>query len=394
MGGTGDLEDRTVAITWNISIKAIAALRAPNQLPLEINLLAACAYMASEKIPRSLLHRWLQTIHSNPPLSSVQMTQCLGRLLAYSMIRPEGSDYVSMHRVVQAVIRHQQSGKMKEHLIPYPNLTVEWYNSLLIAAHNEFSLETQLLEDETREEQLHPHFQALVEQYETLKLPQNDSAFSRVLFDIAKVFLRRGNPHAAKSYYERALIIDERHYGVEHVEVTPTLNNLGNAYGDLADTKKQKELLEQALVIQERHYGAEHPVVAITLNNLGNAYGDLGDTRKKRELLERALVIEECHYGAEYHVVAITLANLGNTCEELGDTKKQKELLERALVIQERHYGAEHVQVTPILTSLSSAYGALRDTKKQKELLERALVIQGASLWCRARASDANTYQS
>ena len=73
------------------------------------------------------------------------------------------------------------------------------------------------------------------------------------------------------------------------LEVAGTLTNLGNAYGDLGDTKKKKELLERALVIQERHYGAEHPEVARTLKNLGNAYGDLGDTKKKKELLERAL---------------------------------------------------------------------------------------------------------
>ena len=69
-----------------------------------------------------------------------------------------------------------------------------------------------------------------------------------------------------------------------------TLTNLGIAYGALGDTARKKALLERALVIQERHYGPEHPQVAITLTNLGIAYGDLGDTARKKELLERALV--------------------------------------------------------------------------------------------------------
>ena len=41
-----------------------------------------------------------------------------------------------------------------------------------------------------------------------------------------------------------------------------TLGSLGNAYGALGDAKQKKELLERALVIEERHYGKEHPEVA------------------------------------------------------------------------------------------------------------------------------------
>ncbi len=63
---------------------------------------------------------------------------------------------------------------------------------------------------------------------------------------------------------------------IEHWRLT----NLGDAYGSLGDAQKSRELLERALVINERHYGLEHPNVAITLTNLGNAHGSLGDTKK------------------------------------------------------------------------------------------------------------------
>ena len=63
--------------------------------------------------------------------------------------------------------------------------------------------------------------------------------------------------------------------------------NLGCLWG-FRGYKKAKGTAGTGLVIQERHYGAEHPEVAMTLINLGNAYGDLGDTKKKKELLERA----------------------------------------------------------------------------------------------------------
>jgi tetratricopeptide (TPR) repeat protein len=64
------------------------------------------------------------------------------------------------------------------------------------------------------------------------------------------------------------------------------------------------------LAINERHYDLDHPNVAAILTNLGNAYGDLGDTQKKRDLLERALAINERHHSLDHPEVAATLANL------------------------------------------------------------------------------------
>ncbi len=88
-----------------------------------------------------------------------------------------------------------------------------------------------------------------------------------------------------------------------------TLNNLAIAYGSLGDPKRQKELLERALKIEEAHYGQDHFEVAMTLNNLANAYGSLGDPERQTELLERALKICEAHYGQDYLVVVVK--NLG-----------------------------------------------------------------------------------
>ena len=51
----------------------------------------------------------------------------------------------------------------------------------------------------------------------------------------------------------------------------------------------KKDLLERALKIQEKHYGEDHFELAVTLGNLGCAYGELGDHNKEKDLLERAL---------------------------------------------------------------------------------------------------------
>ena len=95
---------------------------------------------------------------------------------------------------------------------------------------------------------------------------------------------------------QRALKIQETHYGEDHYQVAITLANLAIAHGALGDPTTKKEMLQRALKIKETHYGEDHYEVAITLTNLANAHGDLGDPRTKKELLQRALKILEAHY--------------------------------------------------------------------------------------------------
>ena len=80
----------------------------------------------------------------------------------------------------------------------------------------------------------------------------------------------------------RALAIQEREYGAEHIDVAGTLGNLGLAYGSLKNYEKQKELQERALAIEEREYGTDHVQVAQTLTNLGTAYGGLKNYEKHK----------------------------------------------------------------------------------------------------------------
>lgn len=372
--GTGS---SPVAVTWNISLEAIIKeSQAINQPPLALHLLSVCAYLAPERIPQDLLLTWLKKSYPNLSSAELLLQKLISQLWQYSIIN-RGDKDITIHRLIQSVVRYQHkqlSGKKDSY---YPQLTLEWYNKLLKSAHAEFYRKTQTLEDEIRQELLFPHLQALAIHYEDLWLEKSLQEFGEVLLDIASVFLyHRGDPLRAKLYYERALKIFENYYGKDHIQVAITLTNLGNTYGDLGDFRRQKELLEQALVILERHYGKDHVQMAITLTNLANAYGDLGNYTQQKTLLERALAIFERQYGKDHVQVAITLTNLGNACGDLGDSKRQKELLAHALAIFEREYGKDHVQVASALVSLGSAYGDLGNYQKKKELLERALHIE------------------
>ncbi|WP_375318663.1 NB-ARC domain-containing protein [Candidatus Tisiphia endosymbiont of Oplodontha viridula] len=97
-----------VAITWNISLEAIVRdTKINNEPPIAIELLTVAAYLAPDKISRKLLLTWLQTAY--PHLSSPLLTlnKHIALLWQYSMINYGDNDTIAIHRLVQAVLRHQ-----------------------------------------------------------------------------------------------------------------------------------------------------------------------------------------------------------------------------------------------------------------------------------------------
>ena len=74
----------------------------------------------------------------------------------------------------------------------------------------------------------------------------------------------------------------------------------GSAYGELGDDAKSRDVLERALAIEERAYGPDHIEIAPALFNLGSLHEDLGEKAKAREFIARALAIAERTYGSDH----------------------------------------------------------------------------------------------
>ena len=150
------------------------------------------------------------------------------------------------------------------------------------------------------------------------------------------------------------------------------LNSLSSACLQLGDYRRARALLQRALAIQQAHYGDHHIELAATLGNLGTAHGALGGIHQARQLLERALVIQERHYGSEHVEVAMMLNQLGRVCGALGDHAKALAVLQRALRTMEAQYGQYHSHVAMVLSSLSDEHAAIGDAVKAAELRSQA----------------------
>jgi hypothetical protein len=331
-----------VATTWNITLEALAKEAKDKQQPLiTLELLQVCAYLESDKIPRTLLLTWLKECHSETPNPELVIDDYISQLGQYSLIHFDGNTHIGIHRLVQTVLRQQHQSTKQSTL---PALNSQWYESLLEATNSEFNREIHVLEDEIRKKILLPHLKSLLHYNYASQIITVSAHLSNLLHNIGFVLLYRlDNPKEAYLYLIQALNMNEQLFGRRHINIASSLHNLGNAFGSLGDHKQKKVLLEHALAIEEQHFGKEHPEVAITLQNLGNAFGSLGDHKQKKVLLERALAIKEQHFGKEHPSVALTLYNLAITYEKFNSIEIAYNLAERSYQIYLKTFGNQHV---------------------------------------------------
>jgi len=136
-----------VAITWNISLEAIARdAKINNEPPIAIELLALSAYLAPDKISRTLLLKWLHTVHPNLSSPELTLNKHIALLWQYSMINYD-DNHISIHRLVQAALCNQLGQIPNKNDNIYYTLNLKWFESLLqffIDNNHEFKLTNSL----------------------------------------------------------------------------------------------------------------------------------------------------------------------------------------------------------------------------------------------------------
>ena len=254
-----DLEETyhyTIQNTWALSKQKI------QEHPDALLLLNACVWLGADEIPIYLLE------HSLLLGNAFVVLEALKILHQYSMVEEIKPGYLKIHRLVQHVLR--------EDIEALP-----------------------VLERVNR---------ALYNIYPRDKVTQEDIAHTRELIEHFTTVM---------AHDEQKMLQQPEKWQEHYLNMNFCLSD---AYGDLGNPGKKKDLLERALVIQESQYGPEHYQVAITLVNLGNAYGALGNPGKQKDLLERALVILEKHYGPEHNTVTIARKNFAKACQVLAQS--------------------------------------------------------------------------
>lgn len=367
-----------ITTTWNVSLEAIAQeMKIKDQSSLSINLLTACAYFAPEKISWSLLLTWFKESYPEISNHELMLQKMIGKLWQYSLISKDNKENITIHRLVQTVLRyqHKQSLEKNPYYIP---ITQQWFNSLLGSVHAEFIKKTTVVEDETRQKNLLPHMQSLLQHYQQIWPNATTLNLAVILHDLGEAFQLIGEYRVAKAYYESVLSIVKQDYSKNYAQVCLTLDQLGNIYRILGDIKQAKLLHERSLQIREKYYGKDHSAIANTLDHLGRDCRILGDAKRAQILHGRSLQIKEKYYAKDDIEIAKTLDYLGRDHINLFNIEQAKALHERCLQIKEKYYGSNHFEVAMTLDYLGKSSRMLGEVHQAIKLHERSLKAKEA----------------
>jgi tetratricopeptide (TPR) repeat protein len=398
--------EQTIATTWAVSLDRLRA-----EVPVAEDLLALCAFLGPDDLPRNLLVDHPEVLPT-PLAVAVQdrldFQQALGALRRYSLVTVTG-DALSTHRLVQAVVRHRLNSDQEHQwtaaaarvvlaglpedvndfdawpiaarLLPHilivtanqavaqiaPSATVGLLNkaSQYLVGRAEFHLAMALAG------------RALEIAEAKLGADHPDTATS--LYCLAVVLYNQGDLDRARMLHERALAIREASLGADHLDTGLSLNDLALVVDEQGDHDRARRLHERVLRIRETHRGPDHPHTASSLNNLGIVLDAQGDLDRARMLHERALAIREASLGRDHPYTAQSLVNLALVVAGQGDLERARTLLERALRIDQARLG-DQPETANSLHNLAVVVGAQGDLDRARALVERALTIRETRL--------------
>jgi tetratricopeptide (TPR) repeat protein len=363
--GRPTTSDQTIATTWTASLDRIRTTT-----PAAEDLLRLCAFFGPDDLPRSLL-----TDHPDvlpEPLAAAVLDQLgfqqlLGALRRYSLVTVTG-DAVSMHRLVQAVVR--------DGLVP--NDQRQWATVALDLIRATLPDRPEQVDAWPVYARLLPH--ALAAAGNAAKVDAAALAPADVLHQIGEYLRSRAEYQQAEQVLRRALAIRETVLGDRHPDTLASLETLARVLQAQADLDGARALHERVLAIREARFGAEHPETAKSLGALAGVFHDQGDLETARALHERALAIREVRLGSDHPDTAESLNYLSNVLYDQGDLTGARELRERALAIREARLGPDHPDTLWTLSNLATVLGDQGHLDSARALHERALAIREARL--------------
>jgi tetratricopeptide (TPR) repeat protein len=363
----GDPTDypHTVATTWALSLEQVRA-----EAPAAEDLLAVCAFLAPDDIPRALPLEYAEALPE--PLQAVvadrlSYDRILGVLGRYSLVTVTEESLV-LHPLVQTVIREGLDQPTRQ----------RWAGEAVRLMYAAFPSQGDDVRVWPICARLLPH--ALTASRSAISLGVELEGAALLLNNTGGYLWRRAELRQAQFVLEQALILLEEEFGPDHPELADSLNNLGVVLKGLGELPAAREVLERALAIHEAQVGPDHPQVARCLDNLGGVLHGFGELDAAHQAHQRARSIFEAHPGPDHPALAHSLTNIGVVLIDLGDLPGARDALENALAIYEAQLGPDHPSAALNLVNLGRVLQGLGELPAARDAVKRAVDIYQACL--------------
>ena len=395
-----------VATTWSLSFEKVEQAN-----PASSDLLRLCAFLHPDAIPEELIIEGaseltpdLQGIGNNTSV----LDDAILELLRYSLLRRNPDASLTIHRLLQAVLKDEMDEQTQRQLAErtvrvvnraFPDVEFDTWSrcqrylpqvqvckALIDEWGMEFEEAARLLDqagDYLRERGQYTEAEPLLIKSLAIRekiLGPEQPVVARSLNNLARIYHHQGKFSQAEALYQQALTIRENALGSEHPHVADSLNDLGVLYSEQGKYEEAEPLYQRALAIHEKALGPEHPDVATSLNSLASLYQAQGRYAEAEPLYQRVLALSEKALGPEHPDVANSLNNLASLYQVQGKNTQALPIYRRALTIFEQTLGNDHPNVATCLSNIGDIYYNQGKFVWAEQNLQQALAIQKKKL--------------
>ena len=347
--------NETVATTWTLAIQKIQ-----ESMPVAIELFNMCAFMAPDDIPLYLIAKQADVL-------SESMQELLGDkgemaemhiLFKRYSIANIKNETLSMHRLVQAVIRYGLADEQAKQILGFVVEVIAKSFHGLNPQHDVNAWPTYKV--------LHTHILICGKYAQEHEVNLEIVGF---LYNELGLYLDAiGHYEQVESLFIKSRDIKEKILGKENASYSTSLNNLAELYRIKGQHGKAEPLYKEARDIYAKVHGKEHPAYATSLNNLAELYRVIGQYDKAEPLYIESLDVIAKVLGKEGIDYAISLNNLAELYSAQGQYDKAEPLYIESRDIRAEVLGNEHPAYATSLNNLASLYKAQGQYDKAEPL--------------------------
>ncbi len=325
-----------------------------------VQLLELAAFLAAEPIPLSLIGQHAGLLEE--PLRSTAadpdaLADTLGALVGYSLAR-RSPDAFQVHRLVQAVIRHQLPADRQQ-------ATAEQVVALLAAAspgdpEDSVSWTTYAA--------LAPHVLA------TAPLGDSSPAGRRLVLDTARYLQTHGDNRASRAVCERLLDRWRPALGPDHPDTLAAATSLTLALIQLGEPASARALGHETLHRSRCEHGPNHGTTLTAATALTLALVQQGEVEPAHALAEDTLKRSRRALGPDHPTTLRAATTLTRALTELGEAEAARSLGRKTLQRCRRVFSPDHPTSLWTATTLSRALNQLGEAEQARTLGEDTLL--------------------
>jgi tetratricopeptide (TPR) repeat protein/CHAT domain-containing protein len=209
--------------------------------------------------------------------------------------------------------------------------------------------------------------------YSKAEFPDGHANLADMMDNLANAFHDLAKFAEAETLYREALEMRKKLFKGDNRKVANSLDNLALLYNDQRKFANAEPLLREALEMRKRLFKGDHSDVALSINNLANAYFRQGKLPEAEKQFREALEMYKRIFKGDHPNLIVALNNLAVVYQSQGKYAEAEPIFRDILEKRKRQYKGDHPYLVISLNNLANLCRIQAKFAEAEKLFQEAL---------------------